>query len=819
MPKAFLSHSSKQKGYIDVVASQLSKENIVYDKFNFETGGKTIKEIYRGLNESDIFVLFLSDEALKSDWVDKEISKAELLFKDGKLKKMLPILVDNKIDYKDSRIPQWIKDNYNLQYISRPTKSTERIKQNLRLLSWELYPINKRLNQLFIGRSELIRKFEERVFNFELNVPVSIIASGFPSIGRRKFLFHSLKNTNKIPDYYTPPIIALNSRDSIENFILYLYDLGFSEPKDLKNLITKSLEEKIDIAFELVEDLEKNNIILFIIDNYAIVGQDGKIVEWYFSLCKKLYEQNRILICTASRSRVKAHTLFHKDFIFNVEVPELSKHERNSLFQALLEIDEIQLDKEQILSVTNLFLGFPEQIFYALSIIKSNGIAYLLDNLNLLIEYNSSKVTQIVLDYIENPEASDLLRLLAEFEFISVEFLFKIIDDENPKYKKYLTQFSYSAIIEYIGASKEYIRLNDSVRDHILRTGQPINDTFKSNLKNHAESFIKDYLTIDKDISDFNYSMQYALEENIEIPQEFLIPSHFLNTMKELYDNKRKYNQVIKLADRILENSYYIDKRILREIRYWLCLALARTRNDRFLKEVQKIDGPDHNFLMGFYYRLKGQNEKAIKRLNDVLHYSPNFYRAKRELVQVYFNIDDYESAYQLAKENYENDRSNPYYVQSYFRCLVKLRKDNNDNPEIEKVLNALSRIRSDKAQEMFYTAKAQYAAFVKNEKEEALGQIDLAIESYPENIHPKLTKIDICIKFKEIEILENLINELSSSYIQSDIYSSIILIGKAKLLALKGLKNEATVLIDSKIKYSLPDYAFEKLKNEINLL
>lgn len=624
MPKAFLSHSSKQKGYVDVVVNHLSKDSIVYDKYNFEIGGKTIDEILRGLAESDIFVLFISEEALNSKWVKREIFEAEHLFKENRIKKLLPLLIDNKIDYKDPRIPNWIKDNYNLQYVSRPTKSAERVKQSLRLLSWELYPNNKRLNQLFIGRSELIRKFEERVFNFELNAPIAILASGFPAIGRRKLLLHSLKNTNKIPDYFAPPVIVLNSRDSIENFILNLYDLGYSDTRDLKSLISKTIEEKVDIALELVRDLEKNNIVLFIIDNYSIIGQDGIIVDWFIELCNKLFSQNRILICTASRNKVRAHTLYGKDYFFNIEVPELSKHERSSLFQALLELEEIQLEKEQVIQISNLFNGFPEQVFYAVSIIKLSGVKYLLDNLNLLVEYNSSKVTQIIIEYLDKPEASDLLRLLAEFEFISLDFLFNIIGvDKISHYKEYLTQFSYNSIVEYLGAAKEYIRLNDTIRDHILRTGNPINELFNQNLKTHAETFIRDYLTIDKDISDFNYAMQYALQEGNEIPAEYLIPSHFLNTMKELYDNKRKYSDVVKLADRVLENSYYIDKRIVREIRYWQCLSLARLRSDRFLGEVRRIDGPDHNFLMGFYYRLKGQNEKAIERLNEVLrHYN-----------------------------------------------------------------------------------------------------------------------------------------------------------------------------------------------------
>jgi hypothetical protein len=817
MPKAFLSHSSKQKGYVDVVAAQLSKNNIGYDKFNFEVGGKTIDEIYRELESSDIFVIFLSNDALESKWVKDEIVKAEQLFKDGQIKKLLPIIIDNNIDYKDNRIQDWIKENYNLQYVSRPTKAVERIKQNFRLLSWELYPINKRLNQLFIGRNEHLKKFEERVFNFDLPIPISIFVSGLPAVGRRKFLTHSLKNANKIPDYYTPPIIVLNGRDSIENLIINIYDLGYSDNVDLKNLISKTIDAKIDICYELISDLEKSNNILYILDNYCIASQEGVIVQWFVDLTRKLEVKNRILICLASRTRIRPHTLFHKDFIFTIDLPELNKNERSALFLALLEIENIQLNREQVKIVTDIFQGFPEQIFYAITILKGNGIEYLLNNLNLLVEYNSSKVTQIIQSYEENDYARDLIRLLAEFPYISFGFLSEILGTEQNKYLSFITQFSNNAIIEYIGASKENIRLNDSIKDYVLRTGIPLNSVIKCNLKNHAEILLKEYITLDRDVSDFNYIMQYALEEGKDIPQEYLIPSHYLNTMKEIYDYKRNYYEVVVLADRVLENADFIDERIKREIRYWLCLSLARIRSDRFLKEVQRIDGPDKNFLLGFYYRLKGQNEKAIERLNDVIKQSPNFYRAKRELVQVFLNINDYESAITLAKENYENDRANPYYIQSYYRCLVKLRHDKDDIVEIEKVLTNLSRIKSDKAQEMYLTAKAQYEAFINNDKEEALGQIDSAIEKYPDNIHPKLLKIDICLRFKEINLLEKLVFELEGNHKQSDVYSSIILSGKIKLLVLKNKHKEANELIETRLRFQMPEYAIEKLRLEIS--
>ncbi|MBV2240595.1 hypothetical protein KQR57_04090 [Bacillus inaquosorum] len=72
-------------------------------------------------------------------------------------------------------------------------------------------------------------------------------------------------------------------------------------------------------------------------------------------------------------------------------------------------------------------------------------------------------------------------------------------------------------------------------------------------------------------------------------------------------------------------------------------LFLARLKNPRFLEEVQQINGADHNFLLGFYYRLTGNDIKAIERLNKALEERPNFARAKRELVVAYNNIEEYQ--------------------------------------------------------------------------------------------------------------------------------------------------------------------------------
>ena len=78
MIKAFLSHSSTDKeNYVRIVAKKLGKQNIHYDEFTFEEGEKTITEIFKGIDQSELFVFFISNESLNSAWVKKEIFTAK----------------------------------------------------------------------------------------------------------------------------------------------------------------------------------------------------------------------------------------------------------------------------------------------------------------------------------------------------------------------------------------------------------------------------------------------------------------------------------------------------------------------------------------------------------------------------------------------------------------------------------------------------------------------------------------------------------------------------------------------------------------------
>lgn len=820
MNKVFLSHSSKQKGFVEIIANRLGKFNIVYDVWSFDTGNKTLDQIYQGIDSSGIFVYFISKESLESDWVDKEITKAEEYVKNGKLRRFLPFLIDNAIKHNDERIPEWIRKEYNLKYISKPTKCHDLIRQALLLVSWDLNPKKKELNQLFIGRTSQIKQFEERIYDFDKPSPTAIIISGLPSIGRRKFIKHVLVNSNKIGADYSPPILFLDSRNSIEDFIVKIYGQGYSHHQNdyILNLSHKSINEKISIASDLIIELFNNNDILFVLDNLCIVSKDGSVTDWFLPIIDIIKTLNNLSICVISQARTRAKSILHNKQIFAIEIPELEPYERKALFKSHLGIEKIDISSDDFKIISDQFTGFPEQITYTTALLLHEGVGYVIRNPHEIVNYNTEKVARLVRTFDDNKLALQVLKIFSESEFLSINILTDILAEDFDEAKNIIIEFSNQFIIEYIGNTREFMRLNDSVKDYVQRLGYKLNEKYSSNLKQHAEKAFNEYEIVDRDISDYVISFKEALKQGFQVPKEYLIPSHYVNAMRELYNYEKRFNTVIVLADRILQNENYMDKRIVREIRYWLCSALARKRDRRILEEVQKIDGPDHTFLLGFYYRLVGRHIDAILRLKETLEMAPYYYRANRELIQVYLNMEQYEEAFALARESYYNDKNNPYNLQSYFRCLISV-EGSKQRSELNNLLDGLKNNPHEKAPEMYKTSLAQYYAYVENDIIRAIQTVDDAISAFPKNIYPYLTKLELLRRNINISKIRETISDIESRFDEeSDIFMKLPFLScKYILMVRTGLKDQALNILNKDIRPNFSNGIYTSLLAELN--
>ena len=145
----------------------------------------------------------------------EEIFKAEDLWNKKRLNQICPIIISEKIAYDNPKIPDWLRENYNLQYVSRPTKAEQIIEQRMIELSFEKHPRLKERNEIFVGRNDLIGLFEERMDDFEKSKPVCMVASGIKSVGRRTLLKHCIYKSNIKKNTYPFPEISLNYAERI----------------------------------------------------------------------------------------------------------------------------------------------------------------------------------------------------------------------------------------------------------------------------------------------------------------------------------------------------------------------------------------------------------------------------------------------------------------------------------------------------------------------------------------------------------------------------------------------------------------------------
>lgn len=818
MIKCFLSHSSKDKdSYVRIVAKKLRAETKIFDEETFEAGMSPSEEIINGLDSTSLFVIFISNTALNSDWVKKELEIAKQKVDEGKIDRIYPIIVDETINFNDVRIPEWMKSGINIQHIRQPTIAARKINARLRELAWRSHPTLKEREKIFVGRNDKIRNVEMRFDDFSKSTPTVFVASGLSSIGRKSFIKYALKKATIIRESFEFPQISLVANDSVEDFILKLDDLGFTESKNISDLLHTSVEDKVKMAVNLSQSIVSEKERILIEDRGAIILNDGSFVGWFQDIINNIRSEEHLTFCISSKFRPKMNIVRKNEAYYIEEIPELDKVERNGFLTRYAKFKELDIPRGDLDFFSDLLTGYPEQVIYAVDMISEASIFEAKKNSHHIREYATDKA-KLIIDELKNNELKlGFLYFLSRFEFISFDFLFDVVEEQ--KYFPILSDFLLSSVCERLGSTGDYIRVNEVVRDFILRGNFEVPDVFNEKLKSHVNEFIENYTDDNRDISDYIFSIQEALISGKNVPDRLLIPSYFLKTIKSLYDKggSANYKEVIKFADRVLLNEKYLHEKMVSHIYFLKCQALARLRDYDFFGVVKRVKEPESSFLHGFFYRIIGEQEKSINSYMQVLSKKPNDFRAKSELVLVYMQSDEHELAYDLAKDVYSRNPNNPINANNYLSCLFHKEKHEVDKKIIEEVINKLESNPSERSQEMYCSAKAKVLANFDGDIISAYKIIEESISKYPNVTYPVLTLADLAIQHKNIDKLNYAITLLDKSESKNTQTYRTYIRYKAILFAMTGRYKEAVALVKNELR-GVRREALEKFYDKLQL-
>lgn len=749
MAKAFLSHSSKDKDIVRKVANQLGNKNCVLDEISFDPGRKTLAQIFNELDSSDIFVLFISNESLESKWVKKEIRRAKDNINIDILDRIIPIIIDKTITYSDERIPNWISKPYNLKYIDNEVIILKKIRQALREVNFKKTKFNQEIEKNFVGRNSEMEKFENEINNIDSWTPTYIIAYNyFEGIGRRTFLKNALRKY-KLTEYLdTPTYITIESQESIENFIYKLNTIS-KNPSILDyDFSDLSIESKNKIAANLVKQFMDFKELIFVVDEGGIILPNNSVVNWFKELVNNEIFDNNLVLCVISKYRPNEVQLKREKKSLVYRIPELSRPETKNLFLRLLKIYQLEGitrdDKEFFIEHLQ---GIPSQIIYAVNLIEIN-LFEAKKNVNDIIEY-SDRFSNTILNHLkETPVAYQLAILLSANEIFSIELINKVFGD-NEETSNALQKLFDLSLFNFVFDGYEYVKLNPTLSDFINRTKIKLEEQYSERLNTVLKELLKEDLDeiIINDYSEFMVTLQAMLENKLKIPKKYFIPSLIIKNIIKEYD-KGNYAYVIKICLELLENQNY-DQQIIWETNYRLTLAYARTKNEKFFDYISffnnEINKLEYYFLLGFYYRHRGNRTKALENYTKVLDYYPEHSRSKREIVNIYLSLGQYDNALDLAKDNYEKRQTNIYHIHSYFVSIIRRKKTNKSDIKILESLMKSVKLNPDiKSDDILRCMQGEYSYYIENNINKANEILLEAIKLNQNKNYPKKSLSEI---------------------------------------------------------------------------
>ncbi len=765
MAKIFISHSSKQKEFVEKVVNEIGQDNCFVDIYDFRPTEKISSEIEKHIDNCDIFAIFISRDSWASDWVIFELSYVRNYVEQNRII-FRPYIIDEGFSISEITNMVWIK-SYIIEIISRPNIIARSLSYDIRQLKYKEFPYLKLKDYFFFGREEdkasLIARY------YEKTGIKAIFVSGIPLIGRKRFakeVMHLISQDNR-KDFVS---IEMQRDESIDVFLLRLNDIaGLYDAKEALNLASNQteLEIKKTSTIKLLKKLFEYKQELLIIDDGCIAQHGGNVVDWFKDIIISSQLEHHIRIYVCSKIAIRRTEEEHLPILTHRLSP-VANQGIDTLVRAYSKERLLPQDNTIIKMIVNGVQGSPRFVYDAIDCWKEFGAMQLKEKISEIEDRKRNIISTILDDSLgdESNERFQLLLLLSKFESMSYDLLESLSSVIG--LSQLVEELKSMSIIEEFGASKEYFRLHPIIIDYIRRIKKRMSPENEAILRNKAREILANMNTNTIDLSQQLFAIRKWIKDGGKKKNEmdeYLIPSIALKVIIEAYDMKN-YTSVIDLSNRLLEHTNKNYEHLTRSVKYWLCCALCRKQNERFFLELPYFAGTAaYHFLLGFYYRIGGFFDKAETEYQKVLDmnngFEDTYIRAKEELVLVKIKMGQYGEALQLSEENYNHRPYNPYFIVSYFRCLVKSK--NATRHKLVQLINEIKKVSDPNSYVNISTMEAELSFYSDHDYVTAIDKLKVVLKSRPKIDYPQNALREICKKREALKSYDSIMAEVGN--------------------------------------------------------
>lgn len=658
--KAFLSYSSKNEEFVGSVAKELGRQFCIFDKAVFETGVEFKESIEKGLDDSAVFILFASKEALDSFWVQFELDETWYRLLRERLTKALVYIIDSSV--KVDQIPEWLQ-----RALIKRENSPRIIARDIRYHLNQL--LLERRHSFFVGRSKDIDEIQSALTPADgTSTPHAIFVFGLPLIGRRSLIRHIAPGTLSLKKILE---IQVGEGDSINDLCskVAIHVEPYSSPEGLKHLIKEiqNLTEGDALKRILINlrTLTRSGELPIFIDVGGLLDADGIINDPIMMIMRELAPNDEayIFFVTFRRPHGTIESLPPV-----VSLNPLLRVEVRRLISLLANKEDLSFTSGQISDLAEYVAGYPPAAYFAVHQAKNYGIDLVLEDKSHLITFRRTSLSRHINSLSLDQKAYDMLYLLASYSPLPLHVIAEVLDGDQSLLHKVLIKLLDLTLV------------NTNV-DGFYQIAEPVADTVFRVLPMERHEAITLALTkFYHQSPDDRPSLDIArllfraalYTNNSEAKKEAIHLANDLIQMTKSYYNERDYRTTIKIAKNALEERPHSITARTSMIRALIKLERWSVADEEITALAQYAPVRDIYFLKGFLERNHGNHKKAIEFYKSAEKAGRRGMDLSRELGLCYLLQDELDEASKYINDGLDRQSDNVYLIDLWVQLAIK---------------------------------------------------------------------------------------------------------------------------------------------------
>jgi tetratricopeptide (TPR) repeat protein len=767
--RAFLSHSSKDKGLVGDAASLLRPGTYELDSETFDTGLINSQVIIAALRRCDLFCLFLSNASVTSSYVDFETMLGIELLASGKLSRFLVICLDDEAFEKAAA---------NVRYFNIVRKCVD-ADTAARQIQGQLVSAASESTKYahpFTGRDEELLELEKQVTDHRRPPSRSIFISGNYGSGRRtvaqKFYERRFPQVGR-----SFPVIQLDAFAGLEE--LYRKVLAALRPTIRSSEIQTRMKafdiansnEKARLVAQLLNSLLSAREAALVLDAGGVLTDSGQFVPEMNQIVGHLEAKPYPPLIVVAPRMIPQKLRRPEDDVSYVAIRSLKWDASERLISALSRDTEIQLSDSQLKELVKLGDGHPFNIYRMIDEISERGVEPFLANPSQFIDWKHRQSSDYVAKVQFTPCAIQILALLKQLPELDFQSLVSALRLDPAEASDELLRLANLHVIE---SSYGVFCVSPALRVAIERDRRV---SLSSKIEMSAMQTLADSLSVRLEegtapIALIDAAVLSSLGSGKIITgfaAAFLLPSHYVWLAKRHYD-QRHWTESIRFASDALQGAGRISSQGLVAACRFLCLSAARVGDVALfdlginrLQAAAKDDWARSNieFLKGFNSRLKGNLPEAEAAFRESYKLSPGNISAAREIAAICLARNNLDEAELFAREAHTHAPTNPYLLDILISVLIRKHgRSVKHSSEINAIFDALEAVGEEGGRSFFTTRKAEFE-HLWGDNRQALRLIEDAVARTPHIFEPRRLQAEILLKagnkIKALEVIRTM--------------------------------------------------------------